>query len=55
MGHAGAIIRGNTGTAKSKIQALENANVFIAKTASEIGIQMCRAMSEHYGKICCSG
>lgn len=55
MGHAGAIIRGNTGTAKSKIQALESANVYIAKTASEIGTQMCRAMSEHYGKICCSG
>ncbi|MFH1455484.1 MAG: succinate--CoA ligase subunit alpha [archaeon] len=36
MGHAGAIISGKTGTAKSKIQALEQANVKVAKLPSEI-------------------
>ena len=36
MGHAGAIISGNTGTAKSKINALESANVKVVKRPSEI-------------------
>lgn len=36
MGHAGAIIEGNTGTAESKMQVLENAGVNIAKKPSDI-------------------
>ena len=36
MGHAGAIIEGNSGSAESKIRALENANVKVAKLPSEI-------------------
>jgi succinyl-CoA synthetase alpha subunit len=36
MGHAGAIIDGNKGTALSKMIALESAGVKIAKTPGEI-------------------
>lgn len=36
MGHAGAIISGNTGTAKSKMEALEAAGVMVATKPSEI-------------------
>ncbi|MDR3290856.1 MAG: succinate--CoA ligase subunit alpha [Methanobrevibacter sp.] len=36
MGHAGAIIEGNTGTAKNKIEALRGVGVNIAKTPSQI-------------------
>jgi succinyl-CoA synthetase alpha subunit len=36
MGHAGAIIMGSEGTAKSKIDALTNAGVPVAERPSEI-------------------
>lgn len=36
MGHAGAIISGSSGTAESKIRALEKAGVRVAKTPTEI-------------------
>lgn len=36
MGHAGAIIQGNSGTAQSKINALSEAGVKVAKMPSEI-------------------
>ncbi len=40
MGHAGAIISGNTGTAKAKIDALTSAGVEVAKDPTEIGSLM---------------
>lgn len=36
MGHAGAIISGKMGTAKSKLQAFRKANIPVAKTFSEL-------------------
>ena len=44
MGHAGAIISGNSGTAISKINALEKAGVFIAHSPAEMGETMKGAM-----------
>ncbi len=44
MGHAGAIVEGNSGTAESKINALQDAGAFVAKTAAEIGDKMMEAM-----------
>lgn len=40
MGHAGAIISGNTGTAKAKIDALRAAGAEVAKDPTEIGSLM---------------
>jgi succinyl-CoA synthetase alpha subunit len=36
MGHAGAIIEGNSSTAASKIEALEDSGVYVAERPSEI-------------------
>ena len=47
MGHAGAIILGNSGTAISKINALEKAGVFIAHSPAEMGETMKGAMDKY--------
>ena len=44
MGHAGAIISGNTGTAAGKKQALRDAGVVVAETPDKIGEAMKQAL-----------
>jgi succinyl-CoA synthetase alpha subunit len=45
MGHAGAIVDGNAGSAASKKDALKAAGVVVAETAAEIGRKMVEAMA----------
>jgi len=45
MGHAGAIVDGNAGSAQSKKAALAEAGIFVAETAAEIGRKMAEAMA----------
>ena len=40
MGHAGAIISGGGGTAKEKIEALEDAGVVVAESPGDVAEKM---------------
>ena len=44
MGHAGAIISGNQGTAQSKIEALRSAGVVVADSPAEMADSMKKAI-----------
>ncbi len=46
MGHAGAIIAGNTGTATSKKAALSDAGAVICESPADIGATMARVLKE---------
>ncbi len=45
MGHEGAIIAGGKGTAEEKMEALEAAGVWVAKSPADIGSKIKEALS----------
>lgn len=47
MGHAGAIISGGKGDAKTKMEALKKAGVFLADSPADMGLAMQEAMVKH--------
>jgi succinyl-CoA synthetase alpha subunit len=47
MGHAGAIVAGNTGTAEAKFAAMRDAGVLIAESTATLGETLLRAVGAH--------
>lgn len=47
MGHAGAIVSGNTGTAQAKFDAMRAAGVFIAESPAVLGETLLKAAAAH--------
>jgi len=46
MGHAGAIIAGGKGDAKSKIETLEKNGIFVTNNPSKLGESVLKVMKE---------
>ncbi len=46
MGHAGAIVQGGKGDAKSKMEYLEKQGLSVVKSYTQIGEQMLKLMSK---------
>jgi len=44
MGHAGAIVSGNQGTAESKIEAMKSAGIYVAESPAALGTTMLEAI-----------
>jgi succinyl-CoA synthetase alpha subunit len=44
MGHAGAIVSGNSGTAESKVSAMKSANIAVCDSPSDMGVTLLRKM-----------
>ena len=51
MGHAGAIILGNKGTAQSKIDALQSADIAVAPSPALLGKTMLNEMQKKYSSL----
>ncbi len=46
MGHAGAIISGGKGTAKAKMEAMQDAGIHVVESPANIGVTMANALAE---------
>ncbi len=49
MGHAGAVISGNRGSARSKMEALRSAGVEVVENPAEMGLTLQRVLQERKG------
>jgi succinyl-CoA synthetase alpha subunit len=49
MGHAGAVISGNRGSAQSKMEALRSAGAVVVENPAEMGLTLQRVLQERKG------